>query len=109
VPERFGCPALDGVVEVSEERLTHVRLTHPESFEVVRANLARVLSQPDVVYHAEHNDRERMFACSIPPMPGHFVVAIVVTDETAPTRHWVVTAWVGRRLPGEGGRWVLES
>jgi hypothetical protein len=105
VSERFPCPYLGGEVELTGERAQHVLGRHDELWPAHRAAVAETLADPDAVYRSHRSPGAREFVRWYDTLQGvstrgrgKFVMVVVVSD-TAPPRHWLVTAYVARRLP----------
>jgi hypothetical protein len=103
---RFECPYLQDFVELSEERANHIVTKHPELAGDFVDRLGVVLSDPDEIRTDGRFPLSRLFARWFDDILGGkiLVVAVVTDNAEASTdcRHWVVTAYPTRRLPGKG-------
>ncbi|MFN0145918.1 MAG: hypothetical protein ACKVT1_05360 [Dehalococcoidia bacterium] len=107
MPSFLECPFLGGLVEFNDERREHIESVHPREARDVFDELASVVCDPDVVFETPRQG-EHALARAQENHASHFVVAIVVTEdvrssERVHARHWVVTAYISRRLP----RWRI--
>ena len=96
--ERFRCPYLLGVVECTEERERHIAERHPELLPEHRDKLAETLSDPDQVRRSSRLGNATLFSRWYPDLRHGKHVVVVVVSELPTGRHWVVTAYVARRL-----------
>lgn len=101
---RFPCPYLQGEVELTEEREQHIAERHPDVLPEYREHIAETLADPDQVRRSVRFGHARLFARWCESVRGgKHVVVVVVTDATPGERHWVVTAYLARKL-AEGER-----
>jgi hypothetical protein len=104
VVRRFRCPWLNGEVELTEERERHIVEKHGELLPVHHAKIAEVLADPDVIQRRP--DSGRLFSRWYTGLGrGRHVVVAVVSQMGGPPRHWIVTAYMARRLPAGGIEW----
>lgn len=100
----FRCPFLEAEVELTDERHAHIAAEHPELLPEHRALLAETLAEPDTVRRNSRSENTRLFTRWFPGMRGGKHVVVVVASDTGPiSRHWVVTAYLTRRL-AQGAR-----
>ncbi len=98
---RLPCPFLPGDVELTDERLAHIRAGHPELITEAVDRIARTLSDPDEIRTDPRFAGTHLISRWFDDLlGGKIMVVAVVVDETRPheRRHWVVTAYVTRRL-----------
>lgn len=96
---RFHCPYLDGEVELTEERERHVAESHPDLLPEHRQRIADALADPDEVRRSARAANARLFARWFEDLRGgKHVVVVVVSDPGPHRRHWVITAYMARRL-----------
>ena len=100
---RFSCPYLGGDVELSEERERHIGERHPDLLPEHRERLATTLAEPDEVRRSARFGEARLFSRWYDDVrQGKHVVVVVVSDSGPNARHWVVTAYLARKLiPGQ--------
>ena len=95
----FPCPYLGGVVELSAEREIHITERHPDLLPQYRERLAEALLDPEQVRKSARFGNARLFSrWYTDAKSGKHVVVVVVSDSDASNRHWVVTAYVARKL-----------
>jgi hypothetical protein len=96
----FFCPYLQGQVELSEDRELHITQRHPDFLPNYKNKIADVLSGPDQVRKSKRFGNARLFTRWFEDVrAGKFVVIVVVTDGSAPhPRHWVITAYIARKI-----------
>lgn len=93
------CPYLGGEVELSDERREHIVRKHPELFPEHYDRIAETVADPDEVRRDDRFLGTRVFSRWFEAVRGgKFVVAVVVSDPEPAVRHWIVTAYVARKL-----------
>ena len=103
---RFWCPQLNAEVELTEERERHIEEKHGELLPAHRGKIAEVLADPDIIRRSGQADSERLFSRWYTDLGrGRHVVVVVVSHASEPARHWIVTAYMARRLPTGGIEW----
>jgi hypothetical protein len=96
---RFSCPYLNGEVELTDEREQHIAAQHPDLLPAHRAALADVLADPDSVRRSIRFGHARLFARWFDNIRGgKHVVIVAVTDAAPYNRHWIITAYIARKL-----------
>ncbi|HEX6384103.1 MAG TPA: hypothetical protein VF177_05485 [Anaerolineae bacterium] len=99
----FDCPYLGQVVELSEERERHIAERHPDLLPEHRDRIAETLAQPDQVRRSTRFHEARLFTRWFDTVrQGKYIVVVVVTDSGPSIRHWIVTAYIARKLSSEG-------
>ena len=95
----FACPYLNKEVELTEEREKHIAERHPDLLPNHRECIADTLADPDQIRRSIHFAIARLFTRWFENIRGGKYVVIVVVTETAPNdRHWVITAYMARKL-----------
>ena len=100
----FHCPYLNAQVELTDERERHIAERHPDLLPEHRQRIADTLVAPDQVRRTARFVSARLFTRWFESVRGgkHVVVArssTVVVSESAPSgRHWVITAYIARKL-----------
>jgi hypothetical protein len=106
VASRFPCPYLRGEVELTDERESHIAATHPDLLPGHRTEVAATLAEPDEVHRSARSATTRLFVRWYDTLRGgKHVVVVVVTDAGLADRHWIVTAYIARRLVAGGVEW----
>jgi len=96
---RFPCPYLQTEVELTEERKRHIAERHPDLLLEHRAHMADTLAAPDQVRRSARFRNARLFTRWFDTVRGgKHVVVVVVADVAASRRHWVVMAYMARKL-----------
>ncbi|OIP29184.1 hypothetical protein AUK22_03430 [bacterium CG2_30_54_10] len=96
---KFFCPYLKGEVELTDERAQHIGERHPELLPENVNRLVETLAQPDEVRRSTWFQNAKLFSRWFEDFRGgKFVVAVVVTGFGTPKRHWIITAYVARKL-----------
>lgn len=96
---RFPCPYLDGEIELSEERERPIAERHPDLLPQYRDRLAETLRDPDEVRRSVRAATAKLFSRCYHDSRGRgrHVVVVVVSD-LGRRRHWIITAYMARRL-----------
>ena len=103
---RFPCPYLQGEVELTDERESHIAENHPDLLPDHRDKIATTLSEPDEVRRSVRFTSARLFVKWHDNLRGgKHVVVVVVTEGTPVGRHWIVTAYVARKLAEGEKEW----
>ena len=95
---RFACPYLRGQVELSEERERHIAERHPDLMPGERQRVTDTLSDPDQVRRSARFGDARLFTRWFDDLRGGKHVVVVVVAERGLGRHWIITAYMARRL-----------
>lgn len=96
---RFACPYLKGDVELSEEREHHIGERHPDLLPQHRERIMETLSDPDQVRRSDRLAGAKLFSRWYNDLRGgKHVVVVVVTECNPRGRHWIITAYMARRL-----------
>ena len=101
------CAYLGAEVELSDERERHVQDRHPDLLPKRRDKIAVTLAEPDQVLRSSRFSRSRSFVRWFDALRGGtYVVVVVVSEAGIQSRHWVITAYIARRLTGGEVEWV---
>ncbi|MBI4316931.1 MAG: hypothetical protein HY675_00455 [Chloroflexi bacterium] len=96
---RYPCRYLTGEVELTEERERHIAERHPDLLPEHRHRIAETLADPDQVRRSARFGSARSFSRWYTDLRRGKHVVVVVVSELDPTmRHWIITAYVARRL-----------
>ncbi len=96
---RFVCPHIGVEVELTAERERHIAERHPDLLPEHRHRIAETLADPDEVRRSSRFGSARMFSRWYTDLRGGKHVVVVVVSENDPSeRHWVITAYIARRL-----------
>ena len=103
---RSPCPYLGGEVELTDERERHIAERHPDLLPAHRDRLAETLADPDDVRRSRRFGDARLFSRWFDSVRGGKHVVVVVVSESGRLRHWVITAYIARRLAEGEVEWV---
>lgn len=99
MPETFACPHLNARVELTREREDHISARHPDLLPEHRGCMAETLKEPERIRQSARVNNALMFARWFPELRGgKYVVVVVVSDAGVQPRHWIVTAYMTKRL-----------
>jgi hypothetical protein len=99
---RMACPHLHAEVDLTPERERHIQERHPDLLPAYRDRLAATLADPDQVRLSAHLGNARLFSRWFDDIMGGKHVVVVVVGRAATHRHWVITAYLVRKLaPGD--------
>ena len=99
---RYSCPYFGAEVELTSERADHIERHHPDLLPEHAEALASTLADPDEVRSDERFPGTLAFSRWHGNVKrGKYIVVVVVSD-AMPVRHWVVTAFIARRLSSKG-------
>ncbi len=103
---RFPCPYLGHEVELTPERERHIAQRHPDLLPAHRDKLAETLRDPDQIRRSYRFPNARVFSRRFDAvgLEKHAVV-VVVSDPTPEQRHWIVTAYLARKLAEGESEW----
>lgn len=100
------CPYLPGSVELAPEREAHIAERHPDLLPTYRERISQTLTEPDEVRRSDRIAYARILSRYFEDVMGGKHIVVVVISEVAPSRHWVVTAYLARRLSGGTIKWT---
>jgi len=100
----LSCPYLGGDVELTEEREQHIRERHPDLLPAYRGQLRQTLADPDQVRRSARLANARLFSRWFDNIRGGKHLVVVVLSEPS-GRHWVVTAYLARKLAEGVAEW----
>ena len=100
---RYPCPYLNGAVELTDERERHIAERHPDLLPEHRHRIAETLAEPDQVRTSVRFESARLFSRWYTDVrQGKHVVVVVVSELVPAERHWIITAYIARKLAEEG-------
>lgn len=103
---RFPCPYLQGEVELTDERAQHIAERHPDLLPEHQERIADTLADPDQVRRSARFGNARLFVRWFAAVRGGKHVVVVVVSNTAPAgRHWIITAYLARKLAEGEPEW----
>ena len=99
----FACPYLNDDVELTDEREHHITLHHPDLLPEYRQCIPDTLMFPDRVTRSSRVRNAQLFSRWYDNVHGgKYVVVVVVSDPAPGERHWVITAYMARKLARGG-------
>ena len=98
MPEYFACPYLNGVVECTDERYSHVLKRHADFAPVYWGRVAETLLDPEQVRTSRSDDQAILFFRWYVDLGKH---VIVVVNTGNSLRRWLMTAYMRRDTEGE--------
>lgn len=102
----FPCPYLKSAVQLSDEREAHIAQTHPDLLPDHLAQIGQTLANPDQVRCSLRLGAARLFYRWFADVRQGKYVVVVVVSETAPAiRHWIITAYIARRVANGEIEW----
>ena len=102
---RFPCPYLRGEVELSEKRERHIAEGHPDLLPGHRELIATTLADPDQIRLSKRFGSARLFARWYADLRGGKHVVVVVVGQPHEGRHWIITAYIARKLAEGESEW----
>ena len=106
---RYPCPYLKGEVELTEQREQHIAERHPDLLPEHRPRIAETLLQPDQVRRSTRFGSARLFSRWYSDARlGKHVVVVVVSELDPAERHWIITAYIARRLVEGDVEWKRD-
>ena len=101
----FFCPYLSGPVELTDERQEHITDHHPDLLPENLNCIKETISDPDQIRRSKRFHNARLFTRWFEDVNrGKYVVVVVVTDQELP-RHWIITAYIARKLAQGDVEW----
>ena len=102
----FQCPYLHGEVELSGDRQQHIADSHPDLLPAHLDKIGLTLADPDEIRRSRRFANARIFVKWYDDLrAGKYVVVVAVTETFPATRHWIVTAYMARRLSEGDVEW----
>lgn len=96
---KFPCPYFRGEIELSEERESHIAEHHPDLLPEYRERMIETIKDPDEIRRSKRFGNALMFSRWFKDLRGgKHVVVVIVSELGTKDRHWVVTAYIARKL-----------
>ncbi len=106
---RYPCPYLAGEVELTDERERHIAERHPDLLPEHRDRIAETLGEPDQVRRSVKFGSARLFSRWYTDIrAGKHVVVVVVSKLDPNERHWIITAYIARKLAEGEVEWKRD-
>ncbi len=102
----FPCHYLRTEVELTEERERHIAERHPDLLPEYRKQMIETLATPDQVRRSVRFGNAKLFSRWYTDIRrGKHVVVVVVGEPSVTNRHWIITAYLTRRLAEGDVEW----
>lgn len=93
------CPYLKSQVELTDERRQHILDKHPDLLPDYLDRITKTVADPDEVRRDRRFPMTRILSRWYDDLKhGKHVAVVIVTDSGEPRRHWLVTAYLCRRV-----------
>ena len=102
----FFCPYLGGEVQLSGEREAHIAERHPDLLPEHRERIGATLADPDQVRRSPRFGAAKLFARRFSDVKGGKHVVVVVVNSGDDGRHWIITAYIARKLAEGEVEWA---
>jgi len=89
---------LRGDVQLSREREAHVAERHPDLLPEHRDRIITTLADPDQVRRSRRFGAAKLFSRWFSDLKDGKHVVVVVVSEGGNGRHWIITAYLARKL-----------
>jgi hypothetical protein len=106
--ERIVSDALGHAVELTDERESHIQSQHSDLLPGFRTLLLDTIAQPEAVYVSARDQEALLLTRWFDHLLGGKHIVAIVARDVAQSRHWVVTAFLARRLPKGLTRWPVN-
>lgn len=91
---------------MTDERVTHIGLKHSDILTDVQSYIGDTIGSPDEVRLSVKDSEVRLFVRWFPQLlSGKYSIVVVRTNEAPELRHWIMTAYIARRLTGGTVEW----
>jgi len=106
---QFPCLYLEGDVDLTEERERHIAERHPDLLPEHRERMAETLAEPDQVRKSVRFGSAKLFSRWYTDLrQGKHVVVVVVSEREPSARHWIITAYIARKLAQGETEWQRD-
>ena len=93
-------------MELTDERERHIVENHPDLLPEHRDRIADILADPDQIRISARFKNARLFSRWFDTVRGGKHIVVVVVSESGPVgRHWIITAYIARKLAGGESEW----
>jgi hypothetical protein len=93
-------------MELREERERHIIENHPDLLPEHRHRNGKTMADPDQVRTSNRFKDARLFSRWFADVRGgKYIVVVVVSDSGTVCRHWIITAYIARKLVGGEIEW----
>jgi hypothetical protein len=106
--QSFPCPYLNTAIELTDERFQHIIETHPGTLPTYLAELAETLADPDLIRASDRDSSALLFSKWFETIRSGRYLVVVVVNQTETERHWIVTIYTTRKIPGGQILWQKD-
>ena len=93
-------------MNLTDERKKHIADNHPDLLPRYEEQIREALNNPDQIRISERFKNAHLFSKWFDNiLGGKYIVAVVVSEEWPEDRHWIITAYITRRLSGGKSVW----
>lgn len=94
---------------MTDERAVHIEQTHPDLLPEYVDRIGEVLASPDQVRRSTRMTSARLFSRWFDDIrQGKHLVVVVVSEGTTVKRHWIITAYLTRRVTSGEVEWSQD-
>jgi hypothetical protein len=102
----FFCSYLSDDVELGTERERHIAENHPDLLPRYHDLIPETIADPDQIRISARFKNARLFTRWFDNVRGGKYIVVVVVSESSPVkRHWIITAYIARKLVGGETEW----
>jgi hypothetical protein len=103
------CPYLDSIMELTEEREKHIISNHPDLLPDHENQMAEASKDPEEVRRNKKFFNARMFCRWFDSIrAGRYVVVVVISEAETLNRHWIITAYLSRKITHGENEWKKD-
>ena len=92
--------------KLSGEREAHIAERHPDLLPEHRERIGTTLADPDQVRRSPRFGAAKLFSRRFPDARGGKHVVVVVVSSGEDGRHWIITAYIARKLAEGEVEWA---
>jgi len=97
--KKFYCPYLNDVIELTDERESHIVERHPDLLPKYENQMEETLRDPDEVRRSKRFSNAQMFCRWFESVKkGKYVVVVVISEGEIKHRHWIITSYISHKL-----------
>ena len=103
MPEFFPCPHFADTVECTDERYAHILEGHSDLVLRYWERVSETLAYPNRVFRSDQDPNGTVFIRWYDDLEKN-ILAVVISDANG--RHWLITAYMTRKMPKGEVLWV---
>jgi hypothetical protein len=97
---RFHCPYLNTTIELTDEREQHITVFHPGTLPDYLAQLEQTRLDSELVRCRDRDPNAIIFSKWFETIRTGRYLIVVVVDQAAIDRHWIITTYTARKITG---------